>query len=70
MLGYEATLKPLEKGAYLFELALVATEGGTEQGRTVRREVIELMPVEDLEMTFVGCVVQHILTPARMRNGR
>lgn len=65
MLGYEATLTPLEKGAYLFELALIATDGGVEQRRTVRREVVELVAREDLEMTFVGCVVTHVVRMPR-----
>lgn len=65
MLGYEAALVPLEKGAYLFELKLVSTEGSGVQRRTVGSEVLELVPVEDLEMTFVGCVVTHIVRDHR-----
>jgi len=65
MLGFRAVLVPLEKGAYAFELELASTEDGVTSYRTIGREVLELVPVEDLEMAFVGCVVTHIVRNPR-----
>ena len=65
MLGFRAVMVPLEKGAYAFELELTSTVDGVTTARTIGREVMELVPVQDLEMAFVGCVVTHIVRNPR-----
>lgn len=70
MLGYRATIRPLDRTHYRFELELLAEESGTQGTRRVAHEVVDLGDDGDLEMAFVGCVVTHIVPSSRARWGR
>lgn len=69
MLGYVARLEPLALRTYRFRLELVAADRGEGQVRTVADKVVDDVDLVDLELVFVGLVVESVRPGAQLRSG-
>lgn len=60
MLGYTASILPLQGLNYEFRLQLSTLRQGVVDSRMVVERVVELRQAEDLEMTFLGLLAEGI----------